>query len=199
MDEETRARIFEPFFTTKPAGKGTGLGLATVYGIVTQSGGRIDVKSEPGCGSTFAVSLPRAAARAAATALDAPSALGGNETILVAEDEDAVRSVIAGHLRSLGYTVLEARNGREALDLVQADGIDLVLTDTVMPEMSGPEFAARLIDHRLNIGIVYMSGYTDSALARYGAFPDTSLYLAKPFTVRELARHVRQALDKPSA
>ena len=198
MDEETQARIFEPFFTTKALGEGTGLGLATVYGIVVQSGGRIEVESEPGKGSRFLVRLPRAERPAAEAAVQAESETTGHgKTVLVVEDEDVVRNLIVRHLRDRGYAVIEARNGREALDVAAATpGIDLILTDTVMPEMSGPELIARLAERGLGIRIVYMSGYTDSALARSGAFPESALFLPKPFTISDLGARVREALER---
>ena len=197
MDSATRERLFEPFFTTKPPGEGTGLGLATIYGIVTQTGGRIEVESAPGQGATFRIRFPAAEGTpmrpaAAATA----DAVRGTETILLVEDEDAVLSLVHRLLSDLGYTVLEARTGREAIELAERSGtIHLVLTDTVMPEMSGPELVARLLESRPRLPIVHMSGYAEDAVGRFGEFPASSHYLPKPFTAAELAAAVRAALE----
>ncbi len=198
MDSFTRERLFEPFFTTKPPGEGTGLGLATVYGIVTQTGGRIEVESAPGQGTTFRVCFPAAEGTPERPAAAAPAgAVRGTETILLVEDEDAVRSLLLRLLSGLGYTVLEASTGPEALELVERSGtIDLVLTDAVMPKMSGSELVARLLELRPRLRIVHMSGYAEGASGRFGEFPASSHFLPKPFTAAQLAAAVRAALDE---
>lgn len=199
MTPEVRMHMFEPFFTTKPVGEGTGLGLATVYGIVKQHGGRITVESEPGQGSTFRVYLPRVAeARPAAAAIEAEQPQPpGRESILVVEDEPFVRDLVVRVLRSLGYTVLEAGNGKQALELVSVaePAIDLLVTDMVMPEMGGRELAERLRQRRPALRVLYTSGYSPGATAHHQApEPDVAL-LQKPFTADVLAREVRRILD----
>jgi PAS domain S-box-containing protein len=198
MTKATLARIFEPFFTTKEQGKGTGLGLSTVFGIVQQSGGSVWVYSEPGIGTTFKIYLPRIDAgvdEAPAVALKAT--LGGSETILLVEDETQVRDVARGILRRHGYTVLEAQNAGEALLICeQHDGpIQLLLTDVVMPKMSGPTLAKRLVQIRPEMKVVCMSGYTDDAAVRHGVIDAEFAYLQKPLTVDSLLRKVREVLD----
>jgi CheY-like chemotaxis protein len=198
MDESTMRRIFEPFFTTKAIGKGTGLGLATVYGIVKQAGGGIDVQSQPGRGSTFSIFLPVTAADAG-QARPAPASAdqGGGETVLVVEDEDAVRSLVARVLRSRGYRVLEAASGTLALAVVDAHigAIDLILTDVIMPGMSGPELVRRLIAERPALRVIYMSGYTQDEVLHHGVRQDTASFLEKPMTPGGLAAKVREVLD----
>jgi signal transduction histidine kinase/ActR/RegA family two-component response regulator len=200
MSPELQARIFEPFFTTKQIGHGTGLGLATVYGIVTQSGGFVDVTSAPGSGAVFTVYLPLARAigepqRRSVPAPLAPS--GGTETILLVEDEDAVRAIARRVLTKYGYTVIEAGNGPEALELLAAheSAIDVVLTDAVMPQMSGPELATAIEARRPDLPVIVMSGYTDVDLLRRGALDSGTSILAKPFTVETLLQAVRARLD----
>ena len=194
MDAETQEHLFEPFFTTKEVGKGTGLGLATVYGIVSQSGGWLQVDSTPGQGTIFRIYLPAASgarlARKPEKTVD--SSLGGCETILVVEDQPQIRRITALMLRDLGYQVLEASHGAEALRLAAAytDPIDLVLTDVVMPGMRGPEFAARLQAIRPT-RLIFMSGYPESMDA---AANDGVGYLQKPFTTEILARKIRTVL-----
>jgi PAS domain S-box-containing protein len=201
MSDETQAHLFEPFFTTKERGKGTGLGLATVYGIVQQSGGHIRVNSAADRGSTFLIYLPRVEApedgvqRADRPLLPHPSP--GTETVLLAEDEEMVRRLAREILSGNGYKVLEAGNGREALLLSEAHRgeIHLLLTDVVMPKMSGRELTERIRPLRPDLRILFMSGYTDDAILRHGVLEDGIPFLQKPFTAEELARKVREVLD----
>jgi CheY-like chemotaxis protein len=199
MNAETLAHMFEPFFTTKEKGKGTGLGLATVYGIVKQSGGYISVYSEPGQGSTFKVYLPRVeeAATEAESAKRGPELAGGSETILVAEDEEGVRALVRTTLESYGYKVLESREPGEALTIVEqyAKPIDLLLTDVVMPHMSGKELATRLTSVHPEVKVLYMSGYTDIAVFRHGILEAGTFFLQKPFVPSTLLKKVREVLD----
>ena len=198
MDEATRCRVFEPFFTTKEVGRGTGLGLSTVYGIVKQSNGYIWVSSQPGRGTTFEIYLPRITDAASDERSDTPPpAPPGSETILLVEDEDAVRSLARRILQRQGYTVLEARHGRDALRIAKGhDGeIDLVITDVVMPEMSGSELAHHLAEQRPGTPLLYMSGYTDDEIIRRGVLDPGMAFLEKPFTSSSLVRKVRQILD----
>jgi PAS domain S-box-containing protein len=199
MDEATRNRIFEPFFTTKPLGQGTGLGLATVYGIVKQSGGYIWVYSEPGRGSIFKVYLPRAEGKAAPVQVEAPLlTLGGAETILLAEDEPALRQLARRVLESQGYTVVEAADGPSALvAAVQHPGlIDLLVTDVIMPGISGRELASQLHDVFPDMAVLYMSGYSNEAIAVDGILEPGATLMQKPFGGADLARSVRELLDK---
>jgi PAS domain S-box-containing protein len=199
MDAETQARIFEPFFTTKEVGKGTGLGLATVYGIVKQSGGSIWVYSELGRGTTFKVYLPTVEGAVAKPSIDLDSheRFEGVETVLLVEDEEAVRDMVSEMLGESGYKVLEAKNGREALTLSkQYDGeIHLMLTDVVMPEMSGRELAEQLTPLRQEMKVLYMSGYTDDAIVHHGVLDEGTAFIGKPFSPHSLARKVREVLD----
>ncbi|MDP9285715.1 MAG: ATP-binding protein [Actinomycetota bacterium] len=192
MSEETAARIFEPFFTTKEQGKGTGLGLATVYGIVEQAGGRIAVASEVGRGTEFTISLPAATEAAAGEETVA--------TILLAEDEPALRKLARLILEEEHYHVIEARNGRDALEHAtrHRGTIDLLLTDIVMPELSGPDLVAELVSVRPDISVIYMSGYTDSRIAGRNLADESRSLLRKPFDADELTRQVRAALVKPA-
>jgi two-component system cell cycle sensor histidine kinase/response regulator CckA len=199
MAPEVQARIFEPFFTTKPVGQGTGLGLSTVYGIVKQSGGFVWCYSEVEHGTTFKIYLPLAGARVSpAPPIRVPAELrGGAETLLVVEDEEVVRALASRGLREYGYTVLEARNGREALELVEAnlEAVDLVISDVVMPEMSGRELSSRLAALQPGLPILYMSGYTGDDVIQRGLLEPGMPFQQKPFTPDGLARKVREMLD----
>jgi two-component system, cell cycle sensor histidine kinase and response regulator CckA len=199
MDEPTKSRIFEPFFTTKEKGRGTGLGLSTVYGIVKQSGGDISVSSELGHGTTFRIRLPREAAPSVSLShrSPAPRPRGGTETILVVEDEEALRAVARRALTEAGYTVLLAANGDEAVGLCTRyrEDIHLLLTDVVMPGMSGPSLARELSRNRVALEIIYMSGYADSAFDHHGQLEAGAQFLGKPFTAVDITRKVRDVLD----
>jgi len=203
MDAATRARIFEPFFTTKEQGKGIGLGLATVYGIVKQSGGYIWVYSEPGHGTVFKVYLPPSDVAASAVRPVEPASESekhrGWETVLLVEDEDAVRALAREVLRRQGYVVLEARHGLDALRVAERhqDPIHLLVTDVVMPHMSGRDLARRLADARPNMKLLFISGYTDHAVVHRDLTPG-SAFLQKPFTPENFAQKVRSVLDEKS-
>jgi signal transduction histidine kinase/ActR/RegA family two-component response regulator len=198
MDEATLERIFEPFFTTKATGKGSGLGLSTVYGIIRQSGGYIAAHSILGCGTTFVVYLPLTG-EAASTAAEAPvhRATGRSETVLVVEDQPDVRQMAARALQSEGYTVIEASDGQEALELVGngAPPIALVITDLALPRLDGLGLARELADALPGVPVLFMTGYTSSDSMRRSALVQGHPLLEKPFTVDELARRVRSALD----
>jgi len=201
MDEATQAHIFEPFFTTKEPGKGTGLGLSTVYGIVRQSGGYLDLASEPGVGSAFTVYLPRLDAVVPPPKAKIPitASFRGDETVLLVEDEDVLRGLLAKFLRLYGYSVLEARHGGEALLACERHQgpIHVMVTDVVMPQMSGRELADRLTPLRPEMKVLYMSGYTEDALVQHGVADLSVTFLQKPFRPIELARRVHAVLHPP--
>jgi signal transduction histidine kinase/ActR/RegA family two-component response regulator len=199
MDEETKSHIFEPFFTTKETGKGTGLGLATVYGIIRQSEGHISVDSTPGSGTLFKLFFPRAQQDIVGTqpALPAEKPLHGIETILVVEDEEVVRNLVINILRSAGYTVIEAAKPTDALKIRHdaAAPIQLLLTDVVMPVMNGREMAGRLIENHRDMRVLFMSGYSDDIIAHHGVLSPGTAFIEKPFTPESLKRKVREVLD----
>jgi len=202
MTEQVQAHLFEPFFTTKGLGKGTGLGLATCYGIIKQSSGHIHVYSEPGQGTTFKVYLPivaGAAAHVAPVAPDSTAVRSGSECILLAEDEEALRELAACVLRDAGYTVFEATNGLDALHLAEQNcstPIQLLLTDVIMPQMGGKELAEQLKLVRPDTKVLFMSGYTDDALTHHGVLEPGVALLEKPFTPTRLAAKVREVLEE---
>ena len=198
MDKETQARIFEPFFTTKEKGKGTGLGLSTVYGIIKQSGGYVLVQSEPGQGTTFHIYLPRVEEKAE-PARHTPvnqAENGGSETILLVEDEESVRQLVRETLESKGYRVFEAENGEAALQLSEGlpQPVDVLITDVVMPGMSGRELSARLTKSCPKTRVLYLSGYTEDAIVHEGVLDPGTAFLQKPFTLQALARKLREVL-----
>ena len=201
MDPVTQARIFEPFYTTKEVGKGTGLGLSTVFGIVQQSQGVIDVHSEPGLGTNVRIRLPEVEAAVAIEVLRPQEARSGTETILLVEDEDQVRTVARIILRRRGYRVIEMRSGPEALMYCQSgsEPIHLLVTDVVMPQVSGPELARRLFELRPGLKVLFMSGYIDDRVVSHGVLEADVAFLQKPFTSDALTRRVREVLDAPLA
>jgi CheY-like chemotaxis protein len=199
MDAVTQAQIFEPFFTTKEPGKGTGLGLATAYGIVRQSGGDIAVRSQLGAGTTFKVYLPGVRAEPEAVkSQPAPTEAGGNETILVVEDEAGVRNLIRQILEQKGYKVLLAGCKDEALELCGANPgpIHLLLSDVVLKEINGQELSSFLVRLRPHMRVLLMSGYTQDAILQRGVLNQDTDFLPKPFTPAGLASKVREVLDK---
>jgi signal transduction histidine kinase/ActR/RegA family two-component response regulator len=200
MDAETQAHIFEPFFTTKEVGKGTGLGLATVYGIVKQSEGTIWLYSEVGRGTTFKIYLPCAERPVKVVEVEADNLelSQGTETVLLVEDEEIVREMATEILRDSGYHVLEAKHGHEALTLGRqhSGDIHLMLTDVVMPQMSGRQLAEQLTPLRRDMKVLYMSGYTDDAIVHHGVLEEGTAFIGKPFTPSALTRKVREVLDE---
>jgi signal transduction histidine kinase len=202
MDEETQSRVFEPFFTTKEQGKGTGLGLATVYGIVKQSGGYIWVYSEPGHGTSFKIYLPmvEAPAESSQNIKQNEELPQGTETILVVEDDASLREVTREFLQRSGYSVMSAGSPQEALQLAEGHGgrpIDFLLTDVIMPKMNGRELATRLIKDRPEMQVLYVSGYTDGIVrdGTHGALEEGLAFLEKPYTRQALLRKIREMLD----
>jgi PAS domain S-box-containing protein len=197
MTKEVFDHIFEPFYTTKEPNRGTGLGLATVYGIVKQNGGDIDVKTAPGEGTTFTMYFPITAAPAPESASIRPQmqTLGGGEQILIVEDEDVVRYVIAKKLKQAGYNVYSASNGRDALELARNHMLDLIVTDVIMPEMNGPQVATKVRELHPHIGVLYMSGYPEEVIAHSGVLQPGINFLEKPVVSRQIVQKVREILD----
>jgi CheY-like chemotaxis protein len=199
MDPETQARIFEPFFTTKELNRGTGLGLSTVHGIVSQHGGLVLVDSIVGQGTTFRILLPRAetAPEIVVPVPDAPTAPRGTETVLVVEDDEEVRKLVREILMTIGYAVLETADpaAAEELCVTSTVPVSLLLTDVVMPGMSGPQLAESIKAVCPGVKVLYLSGYTADALRRHGVEDPGITLLAKPFQPEQLARRVREVLD----
>jgi PAS domain S-box-containing protein len=199
MDAETQSHIFEPFFTTKEVGKGTGLGLSTVYGIVKQSQGSVEVYSEPGIGATFKVYLPRVEVNVSKDRAGALSNAGlqGTETILVVEDEEMLRELVCASLKRNGYSVLEAQHGQDALALCEGHQgpIHLLATDVVMPKLSGRELVERVAPMHPEMKVLFMSGYTEDVIIHHGVLEESMHFIGKPFTTNILLRKVRQVLD----
>lgn len=203
MDQETLANIFEPFFTTKKDGQGTGLGLATVYGIVKQNGGFIKISSETGQGTTFRIYLPRHPDESPEMkdAKQDMATQGGTETILVVEDEGSVLTLTSKMLEILGYKVLPTGNAEMALQMVAqySEKIDLLLTDVVMPDMNGKDLSERIIAIKPGIRCLFMSGYTADVIARQGILDEAIQFISKPFSLKELDAQVRKSLATPVA
>jgi CheY-like chemotaxis protein len=200
MDKSVQAKIFEPFFTTKGT-EGTGLGLATVFGIVQQSHGKIEVVSEPGHGATFKIYLPSVLELISSPTSHSavPESLRGSETILLVEDDAAVRNLASFFLQANGYTILGAGNGDAAIRVFekQGDTIDMLITDVVMPGISGRELADQLVAKRPDLRVLYLSGYTNDAVLRHGVSHDQAHFLQKPFSPMSLALKVRETLNAP--
>ncbi len=199
MDEETRRRAFEPFFTAKGEGRGTGLGLSTVYGIVRQSGGAVWLQSEPGQGTSFRIYLPRIDTEA--TPLSPPEteiALGAGESVLVVEDDEALRELAGLMLETLNYRPVLAANGGEALLLIEGEGLrpDLLVTDVVMPGLSGRALAERAARVAPTLKVLYMSGYTRNAVVHRGVLDEGLHFLQKPFSLLELSQRLRDVLGR---
>jgi two-component system cell cycle sensor histidine kinase/response regulator CckA len=205
MSKEIQSKIFDPFVTTKPVGQGTGLGLATVYGIVKQTGGFITVDSEVGKGTCFNIYLPRLkvdiAAAAPVEVIAAPARdVTGQDTVLLVEDEEAVRSFAARALRMRGYNVLEASGGEEALEIVQntANVIHLIITDVVMPNMDGPTMVRHVKALKPNLPVIFMSGYAEEAFRKNDQSSEDIHFLPKPFGLKQLAAKVKEVLSQPA-
>ena len=197
MDADTQARIFEPFFTTKAPGRGTGLGLATVYGIVKQSGGVIDVESEPGQGTTFHIFLPAVAESPvdASHAAPRPAAAVESASILLIEDDAALRRLLARSLERVGHRVRDAADSAEALALLARDpAVDLLVTDAVLPGQSGPNLARQIEADRPSLRVLFISGYSDDAILRLGLLNEQEAFLQKPFGPRTFVQKVQQVL-----
>lgn len=199
MTVDVKKRIFEPFFTTKKMGKGTGLGLATTYGIIKQSGGNIWVYSEPGCGTTFKIYLPRVnkAPQKSKVITASTRIKGGDENIIVVEDDYQVQTVVVTGLRQWGYRVFKARNGNEALGIIDKNTVRfvLLLTDTILPDMNGKELSALIQKKCETIKILHMSGYTDNVIVKHGILEPGTQFIQKPFSINKLAQKVREVLD----
>ena len=199
MDAETQSHIFEPFFTTKEQGKGTGLGLATVYGIVKQSGGYIWVYSELGLGTTFKIYLPRVDKMAETVTCQAipNAARRGDETVLVVEDDTQVRAMVCHWFEHHGYSVLKAPDGQEAFELFEQHSgpVHLLVTDLVMPRMGGVKLAKALGPMQKNMKVLFLSGYSDQAVVHHGVLDESSVFLQKPFALETLSAKVTQLLD----
>jgi CheY-like chemotaxis protein len=199
MSEEVRAHLFEPFFTTKEKGKGTGLGLAMVYGAVRQNGGHVEVSSAPGRGTTFRIYMPRIDAPAELWGARAPAAAaGGSETVLLVEDDAAVRAPALRMLRHLGYQVHEFASGTAALEAEPTlpAAVHLLVTDVIIPGLNGRQLADRLVARRPALRVLFTSGYTDDVIAPHGVLEPGVEFLAKPYTLETLGRRVRQVLDR---
>jgi CheY-like chemotaxis protein len=199
MDSSVQAHLFEPFFTTKAPGKGTGLGLATVYGIVTQHDGAIAVQSAPGEGTTFRIYLPRVASEARVEQPAPPTPVGGHETILLVEDDEMVRDLARQVLHEGGYSVLASTPG-DAVSLAERHSgrIDLLLTDVVMPDIGGRELARHVSRISPTTRVLFMSGYTDDLIGHHGVLDDHAPLLGKPFMPAELLKKVREVLARPA-
>ncbi|MCA9009550.1 MAG: response regulator [Planctomycetaceae bacterium] len=202
MSDEVKEKIFEPFFTTKGVGKGTGLGLAVVHGVVSQNGGRIAIESKVGAGTTFQIQLPLITDATSGAVVDSKRlAARGFETILLVEDDEAVRKITRISLESQGFTVLEADGGAGALGIVQAypDDIHLLVSDVVMPGMGGRQLLDAVRQFRPDLRVLFMSGYTDDAVLIHGVVEATDAFIQKPFTPLSLARKVREVIDTPTS
>jgi CheY-like chemotaxis protein len=203
MSQEVLSHVFEPFFTTKERGKGTGLGLATVYGIVKQSDGYVACYSEPGRGTSFTIYFPRTAESRDRTAapVSGVATLTGSETILLVEDEEMVRQFTKTLLEKSGYTVIGVPGGREALAVIESHkcGFAMLVTDVVMPKMSGRELARKLMRARPEVKVLFVSGYTGNAIVHRGMLDPGIDFMQKPYESREFLAKVREILDRPSA
>jgi CheY-like chemotaxis protein len=201
MDAETQKQIFEPFFTTKRPGEGTGLGLSVVYGIVKLNGGEIEVASAPGAGTRFRIYLPVADEAAVEHSSSPPAAVAraGTETILVVEDDELMRDLVRDVLEMNGYSVLTAASSEEALREAEDSNIDLVITDVVMPGMTGVDLAEKIREHHPRLQILFMSGYTDRALVARGVLEPGVNFISKPFSNRALTALAREILSSTDA